>query len=164
MISTLESLQKQQLIQIQDGAIVTWPVGASKPTTQQLSSLTGVGPLRAAFRGVLFRFAAGAATGTFARPLAHYAMDGDFIKRVRDQITEGTSTLFLLTSGAVLDRVAEALKGQQFEIISTNLSQEQEDQFREAVGTETTSSPKMTAEHVVAPGVQGPSVKKGTNT
>jgi uncharacterized membrane protein len=30
MLSTLEGLHKQQLIQIQDGAIVTWPAGASK--------------------------------------------------------------------------------------------------------------------------------------
>ena len=28
MLNTLEGLQKQQLIQIQDGAILTWPAGA----------------------------------------------------------------------------------------------------------------------------------------
>ena len=31
MLYTLENLQKQQLIQIQDGAIVTWPEGARNP-------------------------------------------------------------------------------------------------------------------------------------
>jgi uncharacterized membrane protein len=38
--------------------------------------------------------------------------------------------LFLLSSGAVTDKVAEAVKGQQFEIIQTNLSKEQEDKLR----------------------------------
>src|SRR6266700_8261659 len=36
MLSTLARLQKQQLIQIQDGAILTWPAGAKKPKTTQL--------------------------------------------------------------------------------------------------------------------------------
>jgi uncharacterized membrane protein len=40
MLYTLEGLQKQQLIQINDGAVVTWPAGASKPKTRQLSRCT----------------------------------------------------------------------------------------------------------------------------
>jgi uncharacterized membrane protein len=36
MENTLLSLQKQQLITIQDAAIVTWPQGKQKPKTQQL--------------------------------------------------------------------------------------------------------------------------------
>jgi len=51
---------------------------------------------------------------------------------VRDNVTEGTSALFLLTSGAVMDRVVSAVKGMQFEIISTNLSKEQEAELRDA--------------------------------
>ena len=56
MLYTLEGLQKQQLIQIQDGAIVTWPAGASKPKTNQLSqsAMTGAGALGGAFWGFLF--------------------------------------------------------------------------------------------------------------
>jgi uncharacterized membrane protein len=53
-------------------------------------------------------------------------------------VTEGTSALFLMTSDAVLDRVAEAMKDIQFEIIATNLSHEQEQKLREAFGLETT--------------------------
>ena len=49
---------------------------------------------------------------------------------MRSKITEGTSALFLLTSGAVVDKVAAAVKGQKFEIIQTNLSKEQGDQLR----------------------------------
>ena len=55
MLYTLEGLQKQQLIQIQDGAVVSWPAGASKPKTSQLSKgvATGAGALGGAFWGFL---------------------------------------------------------------------------------------------------------------
>jgi uncharacterized membrane protein len=142
MLNTLQSLQKQQLIQVEDGAIVTWPVGAKKPKTKQLSeaAATGVGALGGAFWGMLFGLlffvpffglAVGAAIGALAGRFAHYGIDEDFINQVRAKVTEGTSALFLLTSGAVVDKVAAAVKGQQFEIIQTNLSKEQEDQLRE---------------------------------
>ena len=49
MLSRLEDLQKQQLITISDGAIVSWPPGASKPKTRQLSHMTGFGALGGAF-------------------------------------------------------------------------------------------------------------------
>ncbi len=141
MLSTLQNLQKQQLITIEDGAVVSWPVGAKKPKTRQLANLTGAGALNGAFWGMLFGLlffvplfglAVGAAMGALAGHFADYGIDDNFINQVRDKVTVGTSALFLLTSGAVLDKVVEAVKGQQFEIIQTNLSKEQEDQLREA--------------------------------
>ncbi len=145
MLSTVESLQKQQLIQIQDGAILTWPAGAKKPKTKQLSDMTGAGALGGAFWGMLFGLlffipflglAVGAAMGALAGHFAHYGIDQNFIDQVRSKVTPGTSALFLLTSGAVVDKVAAAVKGQQFEIIQTNLSKEQEDQLKAAFGEE----------------------------
>ena len=53
-----------------------------------------------------------------------YGIDDNFIKQTREKVTEGTSALFLLTTGAVVDKLVEALKGQMFEIISTNLPKE----------------------------------------
>ena len=41
MIHKLEDLQKQELIQIVDAAIVSWPQGKSKPRTRQLEETTG---------------------------------------------------------------------------------------------------------------------------
>ena len=139
MLSTLEGLQKQQLIQINDGAILTWPAGASKPKTKQLTSMTGVGALGGAFWGMLFGLlffvpffglAVGAAVGALMGHFAHYGIDESFINQVRSKITPGTSALFLLETGAVVDKVAEAVKDQQFEIIQTNLSKENEDKLR----------------------------------
>ena len=145
MLAELQNLQKQQLITIQDGAILTWPVGAKKPKTKQLTNLTGAGALSGAFWGMLFGLlffipfvglAIGAAMGALAGHFAHYGIDENFINQVRDKVTVGTSALFLLTSGVVVDKVSEAVKGQQFEIIQTNLSKEQEDQLRKDFGEE----------------------------
>lgn len=143
MLSTLSGLQKQQLIQIHDGAIVTWPTSAKKPKTTQLSqeAATGAGALSGAFWGMLFGLlffvpffglAIGAAMGALAGHFARFGIDEGLINQVRSTVKPGTSALFLLTTGGVVDKIAEAVKGQQFEIIQTNLSQEQEAQLREA--------------------------------
>ncbi len=83
---------------------------------------------------LFFGLAIGAAMGALAGHFAHYGIDEDFINTVRSKITPGTSALFLLSSGAVVDRVAEAVKGQQLEIIQTNLSKEQEVKLRADFG------------------------------
>jgi uncharacterized membrane protein len=154
MLQTLLNLQKQQLIQVDDGAIVSWPVGVKAPKTRQLSetAATGAGALGGAFWGMLFGLlffvpffglAVGAAMGALAGRFSHYGIDENFINQARSQITEGTSALFLLTSKAVVDKVAEAVKDKKFEIISTNLSKEQEDQLRETFGQAREASGKV---------------------
>lgn len=143
--STLLELHKQHLIEVQDAAIVTWPHGAKKPRTQQLHSLTSAGALQGAFWGMLFGLiffipffglAVGAAMGALTGRFNDYGIDDNFIKQSRAIVTEGTSALFLLTSGAVEDKVVAALKGQTFEILSTNLPKAKEAELRAAFGAE----------------------------
>jgi uncharacterized membrane protein len=140
-LDRLKGLQKQELIQLHDAAIVTWPEGKKKPKTRQAANLAGLGALDGAFWGMLFGLiffvpflgmAIGAAMGALAGAFADVGIDDDFIKKVRGEVTEGTSALFLLSSGAVMDRVVDAFKDTKFEIITTNLSQEQEAQLRAA--------------------------------
>ena len=141
VLSTMEDLQRKQLITIVDAAIVQWPADKKKPRTQQLHSMAGVGALSGAFWGMLFGLlffvpllgmAVGAAMGGLTGSLTDVGIDDDFIKRARDQITPGTSALFLLSTDAVVDRVMDALRGTEMELISTNLSTEQEQQLRDA--------------------------------
>src|SRR5512134_724957 len=145
MEQTLLALQKQQLITIQDAAIVTWPKGKKAPKTEQLHSLAGQGALMGAFWGMLFGLlffvpfsglAVGAAMGALSGKFADYGIDDNFIKQTREKVTEGTSALFLLTSGAVMDKLAEAVKDQTFEIIMTNLPKAKEDELRAAFSAE----------------------------
>jgi uncharacterized membrane protein len=140
-LGTVQSLSKQHLINLHDAAIVTWPEGKKKPKTRQLANLAGVGALDGAFWGMLFGLiffvpffgmAIGAAMGALAGKFSDYGIDDDFIKSVQNQVTEGTSALFLMTSEAVVDKVADAMKGLDFEIVATNLSKEEEDTLRAA--------------------------------
>jgi uncharacterized membrane protein len=144
-LTKMESLSKQQLITVQDAAIVTWPEGKKKPKTKQAVNLAGAGALQGAFWGMLFGLiffvpffglAVGAAMGALSGHFADYGIDDDFIESVRHKVTEGTSALFLLTSDAVVDKVHDAIKGTKMELIQSNLSAEQEAQLQEAFGEE----------------------------
>jgi uncharacterized membrane protein len=143
MSNLLDDLQKQQLITVEDAAIVSWPKGAKKPKTKQLHNLAGMGALDGAFWGMLFGLlffipviglAIGAGMGALAGAFADVGIDDNFIKQVRSQVTEGTSALFVMTSGAVQDKVMAAVKskGLNPEIIETNLPKDQEEKLREA--------------------------------
>jgi uncharacterized membrane protein len=68
--------------------------------------------------------------------MADYGISDDFIKQTREKVTEGTSALFLLTSAAVQDKVLAELKAFDFELISSNLTKEQEEQLMAAFGEE----------------------------
>ena len=146
LLNTVEDLQKQQLIQVHDAAVVSWPSGAKKPKTRQAHNLAAAGAMTGAVWGMLFGLiffvpllglAVGAATGALGGSMADVGIDDSFIKRVRDSITPGTSAVFLMTSDAVVDRVVDALRGFNAELIQTNLSQEQENKLREAFAEET---------------------------
>jgi len=145
MLDKFQDLQNAELIKVQDAAIVTWPTGKKSPKTKQLGDLVGVGAMQGAFWGMLFGLiffvpffglAVGAAFGALGAKMADYGISDDFIKKIRDQVTEGTSALFLLTSDAVQSKVIEVLKGEQFELISTNLTKEQEDELKAALASE----------------------------
>jgi uncharacterized membrane protein len=144
-LEVIEGLSKKQLINLHDAAIVTWPMGSKKPKTKHLSDLTGAGALGGAFWGLLFGLiffipilglVVGAAMGALAGSMAHVGITEDFIRSVRGKVTEGTSALFLMSSDAVEDRVADAMKGFKFEIIATNLSKEDETKLRETFAEE----------------------------
>jgi uncharacterized membrane protein len=142
-IATLEALAKQDLIKIHDAASVSWQPEKRRPKTRQLRSLTGVGAIGGMFWGMLFGMiflmtfagaAIGAASGAIAGSLADVGIDDDFIKAVRDQVTPGTSALFLLTSDVVQDKVKatfEATGLRKPQLIQSNLSSEQEAALRE---------------------------------
>ena len=144
-LAQVQALSKQQLITVQDAAIVTWAEGKKKPKTKQAVNLAGLGALQGAFWGMLFGLiffvpffgmAVGAAMGALSGSFADYGIDDDFIKAVRDKVTEGTSALFLMTENVTVDKVSEELKGTEMELIQSNLTAEQEAKLREAFGEE----------------------------
>ena len=144
-LGILEQLKREELIEIHDAAVVSWPPDKKKPKTRELNNLTGAGALGGAFWGLLFGLiffvpllglAIGAATGALMGHFADVGIDDNFIKQARDKITPGTSALFLLSTAEVPDRVAESVKqaGLHFELIASNLSSEQEAKLKEVFG------------------------------
>jgi uncharacterized membrane protein len=144
-LDLVERLQKQELLTLDDAAVVTWPEGRKKPKTEQLHSMKGAGALGGSFWGLLFGLlffvpllgmAVGAAMGALAGSMSDVGIDDRFIKEVREKVTPGTSALFLMTSRVVQDKVLDEFRGTQAELISTNLSKEQEEKLREVFAEE----------------------------
>ena len=144
-LEKLQKLQDQQLITVQDAAVVSWETARNKPKTRELHSTKMGGALGGGFWGLLFGLiffipilglAIGAATGALIGSLSDVGISDSFIKSVRDKVTPGTSALFLLSSDAVIDRVTQEFSGEDAELISTNLSAEQEAKLREAFAHE----------------------------
>jgi len=105
-LDTLKELRRQELIQVHDAAVVAWDEGRKKPKTKHLADMTGPGALGGAFWGLLFGLiffvplfglAVGAAGGAIAGHFTKVGIDDDFIKRIRDTVTPGTSALFVLS-------------------------------------------------------------------
>jgi uncharacterized membrane protein len=140
-LDLLERMQKEELIQINDAAYVYWVEGKKKPKTEQLRNMTGAGALGGSFWGLLFGLiffvpllglAVGAAMGALAGSMSDVGIDDDFIRKVRDNVTPGTSALFVMTSNEVADKVLDQFRTTGASLISTNLSNEQEARLREA--------------------------------
>jgi uncharacterized membrane protein len=140
-LEKLQMLQEQHLIVVKDAAVVSWEAGKSKPKTRQLHDTRLGGALGGGFWGLLFGLiffvplvglAIGAAAGAVAGSLADVGISDKFIKDVHDKVTPGTSALFLLSSDAVFDRVRDAFADTGAELISTNMSEEQEAGLRAA--------------------------------
>jgi uncharacterized membrane protein len=75
-----------------------------------------------------------AAIGAYMGQCAHYEIDETFINQVCSKIAPCSSVSFLLSSGSVVDKVSEAIKSQQFEIIQSNQSKKQEEKLRGEFG------------------------------
>jgi uncharacterized membrane protein len=141
VMAALQDMHGRQMITLEDAAVVSWPKGKKKP----LMPKQGVGQmaLGGAFWGFLFGLiffapflGAAIAAGTTAllsSSLEDEGIDEEFIKRVSEKVTEGTSALFVLTSEAKLDEVIDELKHyDDFEIFSTDMPAEKEKKLREA--------------------------------
>lgn len=141
-LARIQALAERGLISVDDAALVTWPTARRRPKTRELGSLTGPGALLGGSWGTvlglifvvpLAGLVVGAATGAVLGSLADVGIDDDFIAEVRAQVTPGTSALFLLSHGAVVDRVTAEMADVEMELIRSNLDPEQERRLRETL-------------------------------
>lgn len=119
----LKQLDTQDLIDVQDVAVLRWPQYSSAPQAQEHVT------------------AEGSKASSFAKKLTKAGIDAGMLDSVKGDMTPGTSALVLLSANAAIDTVAEAFEGHAMELMRSDLSVQQEDQLRAAfarAGTPTT--------------------------
>jgi uncharacterized membrane protein len=139
MRDTLKRLQKQQIVELEDAAVVVRKQDG-KVKVKQAVSLVGQGALGGAFWGMLIGIifwmpwlglAFGALGGAIGGKFTDIGVDDDFIKQVGNTIEPGHSALFLLVRKATQDKLAEELQKFHATVLQTSLSAEDDAKLRE---------------------------------
>ena len=129
--SVLESAENDGLVKIVDHAVVTWPVGESRPKTHHVHDdpkrAAGWGALWGILAGALFAVplvggVAGAALGALSKATEGTGITKDDLARIRTEVVEGTSALFVVTDSGDLDRLGDRLRGVDKTLVNTNLT------------------------------------------
>jgi uncharacterized membrane protein len=112
----VKQLGAQQVIVVEDVAVIRWPEHAVQPTAQEHVT------------------AEGGKVSALMHKVKSAGIDSTLIESVKTDLAPGTSAMVLQSSDARIDRVARAFAGRDMELIRSNLSVEQEDELRAAFG------------------------------
>ncbi|TWD79120.1 putative membrane protein [Kribbella amoyensis] len=142
-VGVLKDAQSDGLVKILDHAVVSWPRGEPKPTTHQAHEETWRGTGWGAFWGLLLGSlflvpviggVAGAAIGAISKATEGVGITKEQLERIRTQVTEGTSALFVVTDQGDLDRLGERFHGMASKLIATNLTDAERQELLETFG------------------------------
>ena len=141
---TLAQMQKDMIVQLQDASMVVRdPDG--KPHVKHGNKLVGAGALGGAFWGMLFGLlffvpflglAIGAGMGALFGKLGKTGIDRQVLEQMGDAVPPGKAGWFLLIGQMTEDKFLAAVAGTQATLVRSNLSHEQEEQLKQAFGTE----------------------------
>ncbi len=118
-------------LDIDSAATVRWEPDASRPSVGHLRELANRGPIGEMFWVLLFGVvffapllaaAVGAPASGLAAALHDVGIDEGFVHRVRDEVTPGTSALFVVAHGDALDTLTDAFAAAGSLSISTTIS------------------------------------------
>jgi uncharacterized membrane protein len=130
-VRLLRDAQADGLVKIDDHAVVRWPAGQSHPDTKHGHEETwhgaGWGAVLGLLIGALFFLPvvgglAGAALGALAKKTEDAGITKEQLEKIRAEVTEGTSALFVVTEQGDLDRLGERFHGMHSTLIATNLT------------------------------------------
>jgi len=142
---TLKGAASEGLVKVVDHAVVSWPVGASRPNTDQGHEETWRGSGWGAFWGILVGSlffvpviggVAGAAIGAISKATEDAGITKEQLTKIRTEVTEGTSALFLVTDQGNLDRLGERFHGMGMHstLVATNLTEAERSVLLETFG------------------------------
>ena len=139
----LKYAERDGLVQVHDHAVVTWPAGASKPTTEHGHEGrwhgAGWGAVWGVLLGALFFVpvvggVVGAGLGLLTKATEGTGITKAELEKIRTGLTEGTSALFTVTEHGDLDRLGERFHGMHSTLVSTNLTDEEKKMLLESFG------------------------------
>jgi len=138
-IADLEQMQREKLIVLDDWARAIRREDG-KLDVRQASNTAKSGALGGGFWGLLFGLlflvpvaglAIGAVIGALSGKLIDLGIDDAFIKNLGEQITPGTSALFLYVAEAKSDQVIERMRKFEPQVLQTTLSLEAQEKLRQ---------------------------------
>jgi uncharacterized membrane protein len=141
--STLKSAEADGLVKVVDHAVMTWPEGADKPETHHGHNDpkrgAAWGALWGILTGALFTVpvvggAVGLAVGALAKATEGAGITKEDLARIRTEVGEGTSALFVVTEDSDLDRLGERFRGTDQKLITTNLTDAEREILLETFG------------------------------
>ena len=112
----LKQLEAAKLVEVQDVTVIRWPQYAAEPTVHEHVTEEG------------------SKVSSLMHKFTHSGIDSSIIDAARGDMTPGTSVLVLLTPEAAVDAFAKAFEGQGVELIRSDLSVQEQDQVRAALG------------------------------
>jgi len=112
----LKQLEAAKLVEVQDATVIRWPQYAAEPTVLQHVTEEG------------------SKVSSLMHKFTHAGIDSSMIESASGDMTPGTSVLVLLTPEAAVEAFAKAFEGQGVELIRSDLSVQEQDEVRAALG------------------------------
>ena len=112
----LKQLEAAKLVEVQDVTVIRWPQYAAEPTVREHVTEEG------------------SKVSSLMHKFTHAGIDSSMIQSAVGDMTPGTSVLVLLTPDAAIDAFAKAFEGQGVELIRSDLSVQEQDEVRAALG------------------------------
>jgi uncharacterized membrane protein len=149
VLNKLRSLQKEQLIDLEDSCVVERDKDG-KVHIKQAVNMTALGAARGGSMGALWGTlvgllflnplagmvigaAAGAGSGALSGSLTDYGINDDFIKKLSATIPVDSSALFVLVKSATADKVIAEIESYRPRVLKTSLSNEDEARLKAAL-------------------------------
>jgi uncharacterized membrane protein len=137
----LLKMQKEYLVDLED-AVVAVKKDDGKVKLNQMYHLAASGAIGGGFWGMLIGLiflnpilgaVVGAGAGATAGALSDVGINDDFMKQLAENLTPGTSMLFVLIRKMTADKVLEELRGTGGKVLRTSLSHEDEGKLQAAL-------------------------------
>lgn len=134
-------MQKSYLVSLED-AVIAEKKQDGKIKLHQMYNLTASGAMGGGFWGALIGLiflnpllglVVGAGTGAVAGALSDVGINDDFMKRLAEKLTPGSSALFVLVDSDLTDKVLDELRGTGGTILQSSLSHEDQAKLQAAL-------------------------------